>query len=84
MEHFFAISPHNIPYMNDVYDMVRKVYQRPADDPTKDLNVNMAIRGIYLWMPLSEQQFISEMTMTCIKEVYKILLGELQDNFTVI
>ena len=23
MEHFFALSPHHIPHMNDVYDMVR-------------------------------------------------------------
>ena len=41
MEHFLAISPHHVPCMNDVYDMVRKVYERPAGDPTHDLNVNM-------------------------------------------
>ena len=48
MEHFLAISPHHVPYMNDVYDMVRKVYARPADDPMKDLNVNMAFGRIFM------------------------------------
>ena len=43
VEHFLAISPHHVPYMNDVYDMVRKVYQRPAGDPMKYFNVDMAI-----------------------------------------
>ena len=42
MEHFFPISPHHVPYMNDFDDMVRKVYVRPADDLMKDLNLNMA------------------------------------------
>ena len=46
-EHFLAILPHHVPYMNDVYDMVRKVYARPADDPMKDLDVNMATRWIF-------------------------------------
>ena len=48
MEHFLAISPHHVPYMNDVYDMVRKVYARPADDPMKYLNVNMVIWGMFM------------------------------------
>ena len=39
MEHFLAISPDHVPYMNDVYNMVRKVYARPADDPMTDLDV---------------------------------------------
>ena len=63
MEHLRAISPHHVPYMNDVYDMVRKAYARPADDPMKDLNVKMAIWGIFI-NATSEHQFISEMTMT--------------------
>ena len=48
MEHFLAKSPRHFPYMNDVYDMVRKVYARPADDSMKYLNVNMAICGIFM------------------------------------
>ena len=34
--------------MNDVYDTVRKVYARPADDLVKDLNVNVAIEGVFM------------------------------------
>ena len=34
--------------MNAVYDMVRKVYERPAGDPVDDLDVNVAIWGILL------------------------------------
>ena len=41
-EHFLAISPHHVPYVNNVYDMVRKVYARPADDSLKYLYVKMA------------------------------------------
>ena len=48
MEHFLAISPDHVPYMNDVFYMVRKVYARPADDPMKDLDVNMAVCGIFM------------------------------------
>ena len=69
MKHFLAISPDHVPYMNDVYDMVRKVYARPADDPMKDLDVNIWLYGEHSWMPLSEQHFISEMTMTWIFEI---------------
>ena len=43
MEHFLAMSPHNILCMNDVYEMVRKVYERPSGDTMKDLDVNAAI-----------------------------------------
>ena len=43
LEHFFAFSPHNIPCMNDVYDMVRKVYERPAGDPMDDFDLNVAL-----------------------------------------
>ena len=48
MKHFFALSPHNIPYMNDVYNMVRKVHERPAGDPMEDLDVNVAIWCIFM------------------------------------
>ena len=47
-KHFLAISPDHVPYMNDVYNMVRKVHIRPADDPMKDLGVNMAIWRIFM------------------------------------
>ena len=40
------------------------------------------LNGEYLWMPLLLQQFISELTMTWIWEMYTILLGEIQDNFS--
>ena len=45
-KHFLAISPDHVPYMNDVYNMVRRVYSRPASDPVKDVDVNMA----FWWM----------------------------------
>ena len=47
-EHFLPISPDPVPYTNDVYNMVRKVYARPADDPMKYLDVNMAVCGIFM------------------------------------
>ena len=45
MKHFFAISPHHVPDMNDVYSTVRKVYSRPAGYHMKDLDENMTKRG---------------------------------------
>ena len=48
LKHFLAISPHTLPYVNAVYDMVRKVYERPAGDPVDDLDVNVAIWGIFM------------------------------------
>ena len=33
--------------MNDVYDMVRKIFERPAGDPLIDLVVNMAFGETY-------------------------------------
>ena len=42
-EHFLAISPHHVPYANDVYDIIRKVYARPADDSMTYLYVKMAL-----------------------------------------
>ena len=45
MKHFFAISPEHVPYMNDVHNMVRKIYSRPEDGSLNDLDVNMTIWG---------------------------------------
>ena len=46
LEHFFAISPQTMSYTEAVYDMVRKICGRPADDPVKYLDVNMTLQGI--------------------------------------
>ena len=43
MEHSFAISPQANSVTDAVYDMVRKIYGRPPDDPMEDLDVNVAI-----------------------------------------
>ena len=48
MKHFLATSPDHVPCINDIHNMVRKVYSRPAGDPMKDLDVNMAIWGIFM------------------------------------
>ena len=39
LEHFFAISPQTLSYTEAVYDMVRKIYRRPSDDPMEDLDL---------------------------------------------
>ena len=41
--HFIAISPQTISYTEAVYDIVRKTYGRPSDDPMEYLIVNMAL-----------------------------------------
>ena len=43
MDHFFAISPQTTSFSEAVYDMVRKIYERPSDDPVEDVNVNVAL-----------------------------------------
>ena len=48
LEHFLAISPHTLPCMDAVYDMVRKVYESPAGDPVEDLDVIVAIWGVFM------------------------------------
>ena len=48
LEHFLSISPQTISCTEAVYDMVRKVYERPAGDPMDDLDVNVAIWGIFM------------------------------------
>ena len=45
LEHFFAISPQTISFTEAVYDMVRKIYGRPSDDPMEDLDVKVAVWG---------------------------------------
>ena len=37
-----------ISFSEAVYDMVRKIYGRPSDDPVKHLNVNVAIWRIVM------------------------------------
>ena len=48
LEHFYAISPQTISDTEAVYDMVRKIYGRPSDDPMEDLDVNVAIWGVFM------------------------------------
>ena len=48
LEHFLAISPHTLPEMDAVYDMVKNVYERPANDPMEDLDVNVVIWGEFM------------------------------------
>ena len=48
MEHFFAMSPQTISDTEAVYDMLRKIYGRPSDDPMEDLDVNAAIWGVFM------------------------------------
>ena len=48
MEHFFASSPLTVSSSNAVYDMVRKVYERPAGDSMEDLDLNMAFWRIFM------------------------------------
>ena len=48
MKHFFAISPQTISETEAVYDMVRKIYGRPSDDPMEDLDVNEAVWRVFM------------------------------------
>ena len=48
LEHFLAISPHTIPFMEAVYDMVRKIYGRPSGDVVEDLDLNVAIWKVFM------------------------------------
>ena len=48
LEHFYAISPQTISSTEAVFDMVRKIYGRPSDDPMEDLDVNMAIWRVFM------------------------------------
>ena len=48
LKHFFSISPQTISCTEAVYDMVRKIYERPSDDLMENLDVNMAIWGVFV------------------------------------
>ena len=41
--HCLQISPNTSHYMEAVFSMVRKIYERQPGDPVKDLNVNLAV-----------------------------------------
>ena len=42
------MSPNTSDYMEAVYDTVRKINGIPSDDPMEDLDVNVAIRGVFM------------------------------------
>ena len=46
--HNLYMSPATVHHMDAVFSIVRKIYQREPDDPMDDLDVNMAIWGIFL------------------------------------
>ena len=48
LEHFFAMSPQTFSFTETVYDIVRKIYGRPSDNPMEDLDVNVAIWGLFM------------------------------------
>ena len=48
LKHFFSILPQTTSFTEAVYDMVRKIYGRPSDDPMEDLDVNAAIWGVFM------------------------------------
>ena len=46
--HNLHMSPATVHHMEAVFSIVRKIYEREPDDPMDDLDVNMAIWGIFL------------------------------------
>ena len=42
------ISPGTSHYLEAVFSMVRKIYGKPPGDPTEDLNVFVAIWGMFM------------------------------------
>ena len=48
MDHFFVISPQRRPCMDAVFDIVKKIYGRESNNPMKDLDVNVAIWGVFM------------------------------------
>ena len=42
------MSPATVHHMEAVFSIVRKIYERRPDDPMDDLDLNMAIWGIFL------------------------------------
>ena len=61
LKHFYAISPQTISFSEAVYDMVRKIYGRPSDDPMEDLDVNVSRRSIsWAWWRTSRNMKITQ------------------------
>ena len=48
MSHNLHVSPVTIHHKEAVFSIVRKIYGREHDDPADDMDVNMAIWGIFL------------------------------------
>ena len=55
------VAPATIHHTEAVFSIVRRIYGREHDDPMDDLDVNMAIWGIFLKL-LFKQQFILDKT----------------------
>ena len=47
-DHYLQISPDTSHYMEAVFSMVRKIYGKQPGDPMEDLNVNLAIRRMFM------------------------------------
>ena len=50
--HHFHYSPDNVPHMEEVFSIVRKIYDREPTDNLKDFDVNPAIWGIFMSVTL--------------------------------
>ena len=50
--HHFSVSPDNVPHMEKVFSIVRKIYDRKPTDDMKDLDVNTAIWSIFMSVTL--------------------------------
>ena len=46
--HILHVSPATVHHMEAVFSIIRKIYEREPDDPVDDLDVNIAIWGIFL------------------------------------
>ena len=46
--HYFQISPDTSHNMEAVFSMVRKIYGKQPGDPMEDLNVNLAMWGMFM------------------------------------
>ena len=47
-DHYLHISPDTSHYMEAVFSMVREIYGKPPGDLVTDLNVNLAIWGMFM------------------------------------
>ena len=47
-DHYLHISPNTSHCMEAVFSMVRKIYGKQPGDPMEDLNVNLAIWGMFM------------------------------------